>query len=70
MGDKGEQLRRIEEKLFSDKVKNDVEEESGKWVGSSDQNKLADFEIAMSIKSAFKLYEKSKKFYEKAYFKF
>ena len=66
----GERLRDIEEMSFINLVKEEVENELGTWIGSDEQNRLADFKISTSFKTAFKNYERTKKTYEKSYFKF
>ena len=55
---------------FISLVKEEVENELGTWIGSDEQNRLADFKISTSFKIAFKNYERTKKTYEKSYFKF
>ena len=47
-----------------------MEAELGPWTGSAEQNRLADYKIAGSVKNSFKNYEKNKKEYEQSYFKF
>ena len=66
----GDRLREVEERSFSNLVKEEVETELGVWSGLEEQNRLADFKIASSIKTAFKNYERNKKSYEKSFFKF
>lgn len=69
-GELGEQLREMEQKMFRDIVKVQVEAELGDWLGSKEQNHLADITIVKNVKSAFNEYEKNKKSYEKSYFVF
>ena len=69
-GEEGEKLRKIEEKMFTELVKKEVEEELGDWSGSKEQNDLADNKISMNIKSSFRVYEKTKASHEKSFFKF
>ena len=42
----------------------------GPWCGTPKQNESADARISISIKSAFKVYEKNKEDFEDGYFKF
>ena len=63
-------MREIEEISFVNLAKEEVEKELGTWIGSDEQNRLADFKISASFKTAFKNYERNKKTYEKSYFKF
>ena len=53
----GDLVRGIEEDLFLRFVKGDVENESGPWIGSSDQNKLSNMKVASMIRTSFKYYE-------------
>ena len=69
-GDEGCKLRKIEEQMFTEVVKKEVEEELGDWSGSKDQNDLADNKISMNVKSSFRVYEKIRAKHEKCYFKF
>ena len=69
-GEEGKKLRKIEEKMFAEQVKKEVEEEVGDWCGLKEQNNLADAKISLNVKSSFRVYEKSKKPFEKSYFKF
>ena len=69
-GDEGDKLRKIEEQMFAEVVKKDVEDELGVWSGSKEQNDLADSKISMNVKSSFRVYEKSRAKHEKCYFKF
>ena len=69
-GTDGDHLREIEEKSFAHIFKKEVEAELGPWTGSAEQNRLADYKIAGSVKNSFKNYEKNKKEYEQSYFKF
>lgn len=66
----GNALRKTEEELFENFVKVEVEQEVGPWTGSKKQNKSADMKIAVIVKSSFRSYEKTRKSYEKGYFKF
>ena len=66
----GDQVRSIEEHSFANIVKDEVEEELGPWTGSKEQNALADYKIASSIKTSFKSYEKNRKSFEESFFKF
>ena len=66
----GDRVREVEEKSFTNLVKEEVETEMGVWTGSEEQNRSADLKIAISIKTAFKNYEKNKQSYEKCFFKF
>lgn len=69
-GSDGEKLRFIEERVFKEFIRKEVEKELGVWNGSREQNKLGDWKTALCIKSSFKVYEKSKDKYQKSYFKF
>ena len=69
-GEEGKKLRKIEEKMFAEQVKKEVEEELGDWCGLKEQNNLADAKISLNVKSSFRVYEKSKKPFDKSYFKF
>ena len=66
----GCELRVMEERIFLDLVKSDVEKETGIWKGDRDQNNLADEKIARVVKNALKGYEKNKKNFEDSYFMF
>ena len=71
LGEEGEKLRKIEEEMFVTFIKQEVEEEiRGPWTGSKEQNRLADFKIALCVKSSFKVYEKTRQLFEKSYFNF
>ena len=54
----GEKLRNIEEFMFKNLVKDEVEKASGPWEGNESQNYLADRKIAAGVKSTLKNYEK------------
>ena len=69
-GNDGDHLREIEEMSFAQIFKYEVEAELGSWTGSDEQNRLADYKIAGSVKNSFRNYEKTKKGYEQSYFKF
>ena len=69
-GAEGSDIRRIEEKVFIEIVKNEVVQILGDWQGRHDQNKLADQKVAYYVKNSFKVYEKNLKKFEKSYFKF
>jgi hypothetical protein len=69
-GNDGDRLREIEEMSFAQIFKDEVEAELGSWTGSDEQNCLADYKIAGSVKNSFRNYEKTKKGYEQSYFKF
>ena len=62
-------LRDIEEDMFR-KTKVDVVNATGPWIGSSEQNKMADLKISTFVRNSFKTYEKSRPIGEKSYFKF
>ena len=47
----GDELRRVEEKLFIEVVKEEVEGPLGPWEGSQDQNRLADKKLAFHVKT-------------------
>ena len=68
--EEGNQLREIEEKSFLEFAKEEVENETGQWVGSKVQNRLADNKISSSIKQSFKNYEKTRGSETTSYFKF
>ena len=68
--ERGSKLRKIEENLFKEVVKFEVEEALGPWTGSAIQNRSADLKISTGIKSSFKSYEKNKQSFEESYFKF
>ena len=63
-----DRIRKIEEDLFVTFVKKEVEAEHGTWVGSVDNNRLADRRVAAIVKTSFKNYEKTKKKFEPAFF--
>ena len=67
-GVKVDRIRKIEEELFVTFVKKEVEAEQGTWVGSVDNNRLADRRVAAIVKTSFKNYEKTKKKFEPAFF--
>ena len=52
------------------KTKVDVVNATGPWIGSSEQNKMADLKISTFVRNSFKSYEKSRPIGEKSYFKF
>ena len=66
----GDSLRLMEEKLFVEEVKDEVEKKLGSWIGSKKQNCLADLKVAVTVKNALKAYEKNKKDHEKSFFVF
>ena len=70
MTEDGAKMRSIEEGIFVNVVKKEVEEQMGPWKGSPAENKLADMSISGHIKTAFRIYEKSKKCPNVAVFKF
>ena len=57
----GNKLREIEEYMFKNLVKGEVEEQTGVWTGSNVQNKMADEKISKGVKSSFRTYEKNYK---------
>ena len=63
-----DRIRKIEEELFVTFVKQEVEAEQGTWVGSVDNNRLADKRVAAIVKTSFKNYEKTKKKFEPDFF--
>ena len=63
-----DRIRKIERELFVTFVKKEVEAEQGTWVGSVENNRLADKRVAAIVKTSFKNYEKTKKKFEPAYF--
>ena len=63
-----DRIRKIEEELFVTFVKKEVEAEQGTWVGSVENNRLADKRVAAIVKASFKNYERTKKKFEPAYF--
>ena len=63
-------MRNIEEGIFRDLVKIEVEAELGDWSGSKEQNQMADLKIAKNVKSSFCEYEKNRNSYDENYFKF
>ena len=63
-----DRIRKIEEELFVTFLKKEVEAEQGTWVGSVDNNRLADRRVAAIVKTSFKNYEKTKKKFEPAFF--
>ena len=67
-GVEADRIRKIEEELFVTFVKKEVEAEQGTWVGSVDNNRLADRRVAAIVKTSFKNYEKTKKKFEPAFF--
>ena len=62
---------KIEETIFLS-IKKDILEELGddEWVGSSEQQSLADFKVAICLKKSFAEYEKNKAKSSKTFFKF
>ena len=58
-GNDGDLLREFEEMSFAQIFKDEVEAELGSWTGSDQQNRLADYKIAGSVKNPFKNYEKT-----------
>lgn len=58
--DDRESLISIEKKIFQN-IKQEVEEETGDWIGSHHQNLLADYKVSESIFKSFKSYEEGKK---------
>ena len=67
-GVEADRIRKIEEELFVTFVKKEVEAEQGTWVGSVENNRLADKRVAAIVKTSFKNYEKTKKKFEPAFF--
>lgn len=65
-----DELRKIESNIFRSTVKPQVVAESGPWLGTMEQNNNADLKVSMIVKTSFKVYEKSRKEFEPAYFKF
>ena len=63
-----DRIRKIEQELFGTFVKKEVEAEQGTWVGSVENNRLADKRVAAIVKTSFKNYERTKKKFEPAYF--
>ena len=70
MTEDGAKMRSIEEGIFVNVVKKEVEEQLGPWKGSPAENKLADMRISGHIKTSFRIYEKSKKDPNVSVFKF
>ena len=66
----GDSLRLMEERLFVEEVKHEVEKKLGSWIGSRKQNCFADLKVAVTVKNALKAYEKNKKDHEKSFFIF
>ena len=63
-----DRIRKIEQDLFVSFIKKEVEAEQGSWIGSVENNRLADKRVAAIVKTSFKNYEKNKKKFEPAYF--
>ena len=63
-----DRIRKIEQELFVSFVKKEVEAEQGSWIGSVENNRLADKRVAAIVKTSFKNYERIKKKFEPAYF--
>ena len=63
-------MRSIEEGIFVNVVKKEVEDQMGPWEGNSAENKLADQKISSHIKTSFRIFEKSKKYPDIAVFNF
>ena len=63
-------LSQIEKSIFNNIQKSVEESTNNVWIGSKEQNSLADLKIATSIKNSFRQYETSKAKKEKSYFKF
>ena len=70
IGVEGDRIRAIEEEVFFHSVKAEVENMMGPWCGTPKQNECADSRTSLSIKSAFKVYEKNKEKFQDSYFKF
>lgn len=68
----GAKLREIEEYIFHNLVKGEVEKETGSWDGTESQNLLADRKIAAGVRSSLKNYESNSNAYDfdGSYFKF
>jgi hypothetical protein len=66
----GCRLRKVEEKLFKEFAKDEVEDVLGSWIGSTEQNKSADQRISRYVKSSFRVFEKTLKPPQKSFFKF
>lgn len=65
-----DQARLIEQEIFLN-IKPEVEKETGRqWMGDKEQNSLADFKVALSVKRSFMNYEKSRSDKDVQYFKF
>ena len=67
-GVEADRIRNIEEELFVTFVKQEVEAEQGTWVGSVENNRLADKRVAAIVKASFKNYERTKKKFEPDFF--
>ena len=65
----GDELRAIEEELF-ETIKGNVEKVTRSWIGSVEQNRMADQKIATLIRNSFKSYETTKESSEKMMFQF
>ena len=70
MIEEGDRLRLLEERLFLDEVKADVEKKLGVWSGTKKENCLADLKVAVLVKNSLKSYEKTKKDFEESFFNF
>ena len=55
-------LLKIESTIFNS-LKQELENETGPWEGSREQNRLADMKIATCIYNSFKSYERGRKYY-------
>ena len=55
-----EDLLGIERRIFEN-IKEEVEEETGEWLGTKGQNSLADIKVATSIFRSLKAYEDGRK---------
>ena len=65
-----DQARLIEQEIFLN-IKPEVEKELGRpWMGDKEQNRLADFKVALSVKRSFNNYEKNRGDKDVQYFKF
>ena len=65
----GDEIRAIEEELF-ETIKGNVEKVTSSWIGSIEQNRMADQKIATLIRNSFKSYETTKESPEKMMFQF
>ena len=68
--EKGDRLRTIEETVFIEYAKEEIEKKFGPWKGSKSENKKADAIIASYIKTCFRIYEGTRHPQQQKFFNF